>query len=78
MKSFANETSPNPLVHCEHLEQQMSDLITHLRLDVQRVHEPQFQALLETAAEVIGGLRTSLQHYSEHREPAWLASAAGR
>jgi len=54
----------------------MSDLIDHLHRDIERVREPQFQALLETSAEVIGGLRTSLQHYSEHREPAWQASAA--
>ena len=76
MKTFTDETSADPAVHCENLQQQMSELIDHLRRDVLRVKEPQFQALLETAAEVVGGLRTSLQHYSKHHEPAWKASAA--
>ncbi len=35
-----------------------------------------FKALLETSAEVVKGLRTSLQHYSEHRELAWQPSAS--
>jgi hypothetical protein len=76
MKNMPNENSTDPAVHCEHLRQEMTDLIEHLHQDIKRVSEPQFQALLETGAEVIGGLRTSLQHYSEHREPAWQASAA--
>ena len=76
MKTSANEASSDPAVHSQHLQEQMSYLIEHLRSDIQRVHEPQFQALLETAAEVVSGLRTSFEHYNEHREPAWQASAS--
>ena len=76
MKTFVNETSADPAVHCEHLQQQMGELIEHMRLDINRVDEPQFKALLETSAEVLTGLRTSLQHYSEHREAAWQPSAS--
>jgi len=76
MKNFENENSPDPAIHCEHLQQEMADLIEHLHRDIKRVTEPQFQALLETGAEVIGGLKTAFQHYSEHRELAWQPSAA--
>lgn len=74
MKTF-DETSSDPAVHSDHIQQQISELIEHLREDIKRVGEPQFKALLETSAEVLGGLRTSFQHYSEHREPAWQPSA---
>ena len=75
MKTFVDESSSDPAVHCEHLQKEMAGLAEHLRQDVRRVNEPQFQALLETAAEVIGALRTSLKHYGEHNDPAWKASA---
>jgi hypothetical protein len=48
-----------------------SKLIDHARRDVDQVKEPRFQALLETTAEVLGGLETAFKHYSERKEPAW-------
>lgn len=66
-----NETSSNPRVHCENIERQLTELSDHLRKDIERVEEPQFKALCETSAEVIGALRTSFQHYTERSEPAW-------
>ena len=47
------------------------ELIEHARRDVNQVKEPRFQALLETTAEVLGGLETAFKHYSERKEPAW-------
>ncbi|MFT3870650.1 MAG: hypothetical protein QM715_19540 [Nibricoccus sp.] len=68
-----NETSSDPQVHCENIDRQLTELFDHLRKDIERVDEPQFRALCETSAEVIGALRTSFQHYRQHSEPAWQA-----
>jgi hypothetical protein len=75
-----NETeSKDPAVHCENLKREIGALIDHLKRDVERVEEPQFQALCETGAEVLGGLRKAFEHYAAHNESAWRASAtAGR
>jgi len=66
-----NETSSDPRVHCENIERQLTEIVDHLRKDIERVDEPQFKALCETSAEVIGALRTSFQHYAKGSEPAW-------
>lgn len=65
------ETSSDPHVHCENIERQLTEICDHLRKDIERVNKPQFRALCETSAEVIGALRTSFQHYTQHSEPAW-------
>lgn len=75
MKTPTDETSPDPAVHSAHLQQQISALIDHMREDVVRVAEPQFQALLETGAEVLGGLRKAFTDYGKHSEPGWRSSA---
>jgi hypothetical protein len=71
MKSF-NETSAEPAVHSQHLQASLTELIDHLRKDVERVSEPRFQALMETGAEVLSGLRTAFVHYDQQNgEKAW-------
>src|SRR3954470_8468765 len=67
----ANEASSNPRVYCENIQRQLTEISDHLRKDIARVDEPQFKALCETSAEVIGALRTSFQHYALSSEPAW-------
>jgi hypothetical protein len=66
-----NEDSSDPQVHREHIQRQLDELIQHTRADVGRVTEPRFQALLETTAEVLTGLKTAYQHYGSKAEPAW-------
>ncbi len=43
---------------------------THARTS-SRSMTPRAQALLETAAEVCGGLVTAMEHYKTGAEPAW-------
>src|ERR1035437_4374878 len=74
MKTSIDESSTDPAVHSAHLQQEISGLIDHLRRDVARAPEPQFQALLETSAEVLGGLRKAFEDYARHSEPAWRDS----
>ena len=50
-------------------------MIDHLHKDIERAPEPQFQALLETSAEVLGGLRKAFEDYGKHAEAAWRSSA---
>jgi hypothetical protein len=75
MKILFDETSLDPAVHSAHLQQAITDLIDLLHKDIERAPEPQFQALLETSAEVLGGLRKAFEDYSKLAEPAWRGSA---
>jgi len=75
MKPPINESSAEPEVHSAHIQQEIADLIDHLHRDIERVPEPQFQALLETSAEVLGGLRKAFEDYGRHAEAAWRISA---
>ncbi len=63
--------STDPIVHAQHIQKMLDDLIAHSRQDIDRVKEPRFQALLETTAEVLTGLKTAFHDYSEGKEKAW-------
>jgi hypothetical protein len=67
----ATINSSDPKVHSQHIEQMLDELIAHTRQDIEQVKEPRFQALLETTAEVLTGLRTAFRDYSEGKEKAW-------
>jgi len=69
--AIATIDSADPKVHSAHIQNALGDLIDHMRRDIDQVKEPRFQALLETTAEVLIGLRTAFEHYSEGREKAW-------
>ena len=75
MKTPIDESSSDPAVHSGHLQQELTALIDHLHKDIERVSEPQFQALLETSAEVLGGLNKAFIDYGKHSEVAWRSSA---
>jgi hypothetical protein len=61
----------NPAYHTEKIKSEMKALIQHLRGDVDKVDDPQFKALLETSAEVIGGLVKAFNDYEQKNEAAW-------
>jgi hypothetical protein len=63
--------SPDPKVHSQNIGSMLDEVITHARQDLDKVNEPRFQALLETTAEVLGGLRNAFTHYTEGKEKAW-------
>lgn len=72
------EATRDPAAHSRNMQQRLEEIIRHARDDAERVREPRFQALLETTAEVLTGLRTAYQHYDQKNEPAWRENAAGR
>ncbi len=41
------------------------------RKEIPRIEDPKGRALFETAAEVITGLKTALEHYESESEKAW-------
>jgi len=69
MKMETLETS-DPKAHAVNIEKALSELIDHMRSDVDRVDEPKAQALFETGAEVLIGLRTAFEHYRTGAERA--------
>ena len=67
--------SSDPVVHSENIQRMLSELANHARRDIDQVDEPRFQALLETTAEVLGGLQTAFSDYNQGKEKAWKRSA---
>lgn len=67
----------NPIHHCKNMESRLDELADHLRKDLRKVDEPQFKALAETAAEVLGGLKTAFRDYREGSEDAWIHGRSG-
>ena len=69
--STKTENSRDPATHSANIQRQLDELIQHTREDVAKVEDPKFQALLETSAEVLGGLKTAFRHFDEKNEAAW-------
>ena len=72
MESRTNRAFPesDPRHHTANVKAMLGELIDHLREDVGKFDEPKAQALFETAAEVLKGLRTAFEHYEQGSEPA--------
>jgi hypothetical protein len=60
----------DPRCHTANIQAALEELITHLREDTAKFDEPKAQALFETTAEVLGGLRTAFAHYDSGAEAA--------
>jgi hypothetical protein len=66
---MANETiESDPRHHTANVERMLTEVIEHLREDVSKIAEPKAQALFETGAEVLTGLRTAFEHYDAGSE----------
>jgi hypothetical protein len=50
---------------------QLDQLINQVRQDISQVQEPKAQALFETTAEVLIGLRKAYEDYAKGNEQAW-------
>jgi hypothetical protein len=66
MKNDVVESDPRH--HTANVERMLSEGIDHLREDIKKFDEPKAQALFETAAEVLTGLRTAIEHYDRGSE----------
>ncbi|MAU00214.1 MAG: hypothetical protein CL608_23995 [Anaerolineaceae bacterium] len=57
--------------HTRKIQTQLEVLIEHMRQDIEKVDDPKAQALFETSAEVLTGLKTAYIHYEQKAEEAW-------
>ena len=60
----------DPRHHAVNVGRRLDELIEHLRLDLGKFNQPKAQALFETSAEVLKGLRTAFAHYESQSESA--------
>ena len=60
----------DPLHHLARIHRMLDELATHCREDIAKIQAPKAQALFETTAEVLGGLKTAYEHYASKSEPA--------
>jgi hypothetical protein len=65
------EANGDPRVHTQKMKQRLQETIDHLREDVEKVDDPKFKAMFETAAEVLGGLKKAFGDYEQKNESAW-------
>ena len=63
----------DPRHHTQKMKARLEEIIVHLREDITKVDEPKFQAMFETAAEVLGGLKKAFDDYEQKTEQAWKA-----
>jgi len=61
----------DPKHHAKNIQRMLTEVIEHVRSDIPKVTDPKFQALLETSAEVLIGLRTAYEHYETKQESAF-------
>ena len=54
----------------KNIQRMLTDVIEHVREDADKVNEPKAQALFETTAEVLTGLRAAYEHYETGAEKA--------
>ena len=52
-------------------QERLDTLINQVRGEIANVREPKAQALLETTAEVLLGLKKAYEDYAQGREKAW-------
>lgn len=58
------------------IKQLLTETLELARKNVAQVNDPKAQALFETTAEVLGGLKKAYEHYEQRSEGAWKTSSA--
>ena len=53
----------------------LTDVINHAREDVSKISDPKAQALFETTAEVLAGLRKAYEDFEQKNEEAWTKAS---
>lgn len=70
-----NYAENDPRYHTANVKGMFDDLINHLREDTRKFDEPKAQAMFETSAEVISGLRKAFEDYERGSEQAMRTQA---
>ena len=67
----SNYPESDPRHHTTQIRGWLQQIIDHLRDDVSEVDDPRAEALFETSAEVLGGLKKAYEHFEKKSEEAW-------
>jgi hypothetical protein len=68
----------DPRHHTAKIKQMLTEIMEHARQDVGKVTDPRAQALFETTAEVLAGLKKAYEHFEQGTEGAWKNAAGSR
>lgn len=71
-----SEADKNPRHHTQQMQARLQEAMDHLREDIEKVDEPQLQAMFETVAEVLGGLKKAFRHRGAFAQGSWAKSRA--
>lgn len=72
---MASSSEKDPRHHTQKMKKRLEDTVAHLRQDIGKIDEPQLAAMVETSAEVLGGLIKAFDDYEKKNEAAWRKSA---
>jgi len=68
---MASAADGDPRHHVQKMQKALADVQGHMREDIDKVDDPQFKAMFETSAEVLGGLIKAFDDYGKKNESAW-------
>ena len=68
----------DPLHHTSNIKGMLDALIHHLREDIRKFDEPKAQAMFETSAEVLLGLKKAFEDYEAGKEEAMRPASSRR
>lgn len=68
---FSNLPSANPVEHARNIEDILASLKSLMRSEIQVFHDPKAKALLETSAEVLGGLEKAFHDFLSKEDDVW-------
>jgi hypothetical protein len=68
---MGQQTTAEHVVHTDAVAAKLGGLRDELRSTISKVGDLQAKAMLETGAEVLGGLRQAFVDYAEGSEEAW-------
>jgi hypothetical protein len=69
---FQGTHGPDPKEHIQLVEKYLTDLKSYCHSEIKNVRDPKAQALLETTAEVLGGLEKAYSDYQSENQGAWI------
>ena len=66
-----NYAETDPRRHTSNIKRMLEDTARHAREDIGKVNDAKAQALFETSAEVLDGLRKAYDDFENRSEAAW-------
>ena len=68
---FEKIQNHNPVEHAKNIEDILASLKSLCKSEIHVFHDPKAKALLETSAEVLGGLEKAFHDFLSKKDDAW-------